>query len=324
MNNAIVVSNITKRYREHTALDNVSFEGPTGSIFGILGPNGAGKTTLLRIINNIIPPDNGEILLFDEPLTDKHMEQIGYLPEERGLYKKMSVGDQVLYLSQLKGLSQKQARERINYWFEKLEIKSWLGRKVEELSKGMQQKVQFIITVIHSPRLMIFDEPFSGFDPINVDILKNEIIELKNKGATILLSTHNMESVEELCDEIVLIDRSKLILYGEVDEIKRKFSKNHFEVTFAHPIDDKKIENWQKNHPHFTINRVNKNNNDKNTISITSNLPIKSNEILLLVIELGEIISFREQLPSMHDIFVTVVQQKEEIYDHEEQITYNN
>jgi ABC-2 type transport system ATP-binding protein len=228
------------------------------------------------------------------------MEQIGYLPEERGLYKKMSVGDQVLYLSQLKGLSQKQARERINYWFEKLEIKSWLGRKVEELSKGMQQKVQFIITVIHSPRLMIFDEPFSGFDPINVDILKNEIIELKNKGATILLSTHNMESVEELCDEIVLIDRSKLILYGEVDEIKRKFSKNHFEVTFAHPIDD------------------------KNTISITSNLPIKSNEILLLVIELGEIISFREQLPSMHDIFVTVVQQKEEIYDHEEQITYNN
>ena len=320
MNNAIEVSNITKKYREHTALDNVSFSVPNGSIFGILGPNGAGKTTLLRIINNIIPPDSGEILLYDEPLSDKHMEDIGYLPEERGLYKKMSVGDQVLYLSQLKGLSQKEAREKINYWFDKLDIKSWLGRKVEELSKGMQQKVQFIITVLHSPKLLIFDEPFSGFDPINTDILKNEILELKDKGATVLLSTHNMESVEELCDQIVLVDKSKLLLYGDVDDIKKKFSKNYFEISFADPIDDEKILNWQNSHSQFVISKNEKNHN---TISISADIPIKSSELLPLILQLGEIITYREQLPSMHDIFVSVVQQKE-VNNYEKQITNNN
>jgi ABC-2 type transport system ATP-binding protein len=321
MKNAIEISNITKKYREHTALDNVSFSVPDGSIFGILGPNGAGKTTLLRIINNIIPPDSGEILLFGEPLNDKHMENIGYLPEERGLYKKMSVGDQVLYLSQLKGLSHKEAREKINYWFDKLDIKSWLGRKVEELSKGMQQKVQFIITVLHSPRLLIFDEPFSGFDPINADILKNEILELKDKGATILLSTHNMESVEELCDQIVLVNQSKLLLYGEVDNIKRKFSKNYFEISFTHPIDDQKLSNWQNSYSQFIIN---KNEKEPNTITISADRQIKSSELLPLILQLGEIISYREHLPSMHDIFVSVVQQKEGFNNYEEQVTYNN
>ena len=211
--------NVVKRYANHTALNKVSLDVPEGSVFGLLGPNGAGKTTLIRIINQITGPDEGEVWFNGERLNASHVAQIGYLPEERGLYKKMKVGEQALYLAQLKGVSHAEALKRLKFWFDKFEINSWWNRKVEELSKGMQQKVQFIVTVIHQPRLLIFDEPFSGFDPINVNLLKNEILNLKANGATVIFSTHNMASVEELCDTIALINKSEKILEGNVREI---------------------------------------------------------------------------------------------------------
>lgn len=216
----IEVINVTKRYAGHVALNNVSLNVPEQSVYGLLGPNGAGKTTLIRILNQITGPDTGKILIDGEPLHPKHVERIGYLPEERGLYKKMKVGEQAIYLAQLKGISKAEATKRLKTWFEKFEIGEWWNKTVEELSKGMQQKVQFITTVIHEPDILIFDEPFSGFDPINANLLKQSILELRDKGATILLSTHNMSSVEELCDSIALINKGEKILEGKVDEIK--------------------------------------------------------------------------------------------------------
>jgi len=224
--------NITKQFANHRALDKVNIDVREGSIFGLLGPNGAGKTTLIRIRNQIIAQDEGELYFNGNKLQPSDVEKIGYLPEERGLYKKMTVGEQSLYLAQLKGLSKKEAIKRLNFWFEKFEIKTWWNRKVEELSKGMQQKVQFLITIIHQPSLLIFDEPFSGFDPINASMLKDEILDQKAKGATIIFSTHNMASVEELCDDITLINNSKVILNGQVREIKKRFKTNSFEVTY--------------------------------------------------------------------------------------------
>ena len=223
-------NNIVKTFAGHTALDDVSINVKEGSIFGLLGPNGAGKTTLIRIINQIFAPDKGELLFNSKPLNPKHVEQIGYLPEERGLYKKMKVGEQAIYLARLKGLSKQDALTRLKYWFEKFEIEEWWDKKVEELSKGMQQKIQFIVTILHEPKLLIFDEPFSGFDPINTNLLKEEILNLKKNGSTVIFSTHNMASVEELCDDISLINKSRVILYGGMEAIRQKYKSNTYEV----------------------------------------------------------------------------------------------
>jgi len=226
------VNNIVKQYASHSALDDVSLEVEKGKIFGLLGPNGAGKTSLIRIITQITAPDSGEVIFNGERLNANHISQIGYLPEERGLYKKMEIGEQVLYLSKLKGLHTTEATKRIKYWFEKLEMKDWWSKKVEDLSKGMQQKVQFVATVLHQPELIILDEPFSGFDPVNADIIKKEILELNKNGATFIFSTHRMESVEELCDHIALINRSKKILDGSVDEIKASYRNNTYWIEY--------------------------------------------------------------------------------------------
>ncbi|OFY96819.1 MAG: ABC transporter ATP-binding protein, partial [Bacteroidetes bacterium RIFOXYB2_FULL_35_7] len=224
--------NVVKKYANHLALDDISLSVQEGSIFGLLGPNGAGKTTLIRIINQITAPDSGNCFLFGEKLKSDHIYNIGYLPEERGLYKKMKVGEQALYLARLKGLSKKDALIKLKYWFEKFEIQAWWDKKVEELSKGMQQKIQFIVTILHEPKLLIFDEPFSGFDPINTNLLKQEILDLKKKGATIIFSTHNMGSVEELCDSIALINKSRKILDGSIHDIRKTYKSNIFEVKF--------------------------------------------------------------------------------------------
>ena len=226
------IENVTKRYSAHTALDDVSLTVPQGSIYGLLGPNGAGKTTLIRVINRITLPDAGRVIFNGNEITDQDIYQIGYLPEERGLYKKMKVGEQAIFFARLKGLSRREAIVRLKEWFVRLGIESWWNRKVEDLSKGMAQKVQFITTVLHEPKLLIFDEPFSGFDPINANLLKQEILRLRDKGATVIFSTHNMSSVEEICDHITLINKSRNILSGSVDELRHRFGDNVFEVTY--------------------------------------------------------------------------------------------
>ncbi|MCC6691118.1 MAG: ATP-binding cassette domain-containing protein, partial [Bacteroidia bacterium] len=231
--NLFTATHIVKRYANHLALDDVTLSVSKQSIVGLLGPNGAGKTSFIRIMNQITAPDTGELFFEGEKLNQKHIAQIGYLPEERGLYKKMEVGEQALYLAQLKGMSRAEAIVKLKIWFEKFEMVAWWKKKVEELSKGMQQKVQFIVTVLHEPKLLILDEPFSGFDPINANIIKNEIVRLKNNGSTVLLSTHNMGSVEELCDEIVLINNSKKILDGAVKDIRKAYRSNTYEIEFT-------------------------------------------------------------------------------------------
>jgi len=230
MKNALVTNSVSKNFGNFTALNNVSITVPKGSIFGLLGPNGAGKTTLIRIINQITLPDTGKVLLDGEPLQQHHIKDIGYLPEERGLYKTMKVGEQALYLAQLKGMSKAEAKKRLNYWFEKFEIGDWWNKKIQELSKGMAQKIQFIVTVLHQPKLLIFDEPFSGFDPINANLIKDEILQLREEGATIIFATHRMESVEELCDDIALLHESNKVLEGKLIDIKRQYKTNTFEV----------------------------------------------------------------------------------------------
>lgn len=227
------VENVSKAYSSHLALDNVSLSVPEGRVYGLLGPNGAGKTTLIRIINHITAPDSGQVLFDGHRLTQDDVSKIGYLPEERGLYKKMKVGEQAMFFARLKGLSRRDAERELRKWFEKFDILSWWDKKVEELSKGMAQKVQFIVTVIHRPRLLIFDEPFSGFDPINADLLKNEILQLKDEGSTVIFSTHNMSSVEEICDNITLINKSRNILSGNVEELRREYFGNRYDITFT-------------------------------------------------------------------------------------------
>jgi ABC-2 type transport system ATP-binding protein len=295
---------VTKQYAGHKALDRVSISVPDGSIFGLLGPNGAGKTTLIRIINDIIAPDSGKLLFKGKEATSKMVEQIGYLPEERGLYKKMKVGEQALYLAQLKGLSKKEATKRLIGWFEKFEINSWWNKKVEELSKGMQQKIQFIVTVVHDPKLLIFDEPFSGFDPINVNILKDEILKLRDNGATIIFSTHNMESVEELCDHIALIDRSKKILEGRMKEIKEAYKTNSFEIAYKSSGSNlstvlkngyEVLTQWQDDEMSRAKIRIKNNDNP--------------NKLLKELIPHIEIHSFNEILPSMNEIFIRKVEE---------------
>ncbi len=294
--------NVTKRFATQTALDEVSICVPEQCIFGLLGPNGAGKTTLIRIINQITAPDSGQILLNGQPIKPEDVHNIGYLPEERGLYKKMKVGEQALYLAQLKGLSHSEAMRRLKYWFKKMDITDWWGKKVEELSKGMQQKVQFITTVLHEPRLLIFDEPFTGFDPINVNTLKNEILFLRERGATIIFSTHNMSSVEELCDNITLINKAKTILDGSVDKIRHDWAGNEYEVVMAGEV-------TPKTNGHFTILQ-NRFEEGKSTLRLKATEEPDTNEILRVMAASGKIISFNPALPSMNEIFIRVVETK--------------
>ncbi|MBR4301871.1 MAG: ATP-binding cassette domain-containing protein [Bacteroidales bacterium] len=296
-----VAEHIEKNFANHRALDDVSVNISENSIFGLLGPNGAGKTTLIRIINQIIAPDKGALFFNGEPLQQKHVAQIGYLPEERGLYKKMKVGEQALYLAQLKGLSKDEAKKRLNLWFEKFDIASWWNRNVEELSKGMQQKVQFIVTILHQPKLLIFDEPFSGFDPINVDLLKNEILELKKIGTTIIFSTHNMSSVEELCDDILLINNSKAILSGKVKDIQRSFKKNIFELVYSGDSDFVLPNEFERI-------SYEKDNFGETVMNVQLKSSESSNALLAFLLQQNiQIKSFKEILPTMNEIFIETV-----------------
>ena len=296
------IRNITKQYANHRALDDVSLHVKKGSIFGLLGPNGAGKTSLIRIINQITAPDGGEIYFDGERLNPTHIGRIGYLPEERGLYKKMEIGEQMLYLAQLKGLSRHDAIERIKYWFEKMEMQSWWNKKVEDLSKGMQQKVQFVATVVHRPDLIILDEPFSGFDPVNVNIIKEEILSLNRSGATLIFSTHRMDSVEELCDHIALINKSKKILDGPLGDIKNTYRTNTYRVEHlpsSEPITA--VDGL------FTIDGVST-GADGNTVLTLKIAPGKTvNEVLAYLIPRVQIHGLKEIIPSIHDIFVQQV-----------------
>lgn len=293
------IRNIVKQYEGHSALDDVSIELEQGKIFGLLGPNGAGKTSLIRIITQITAPDSGEVFFNGERLSSKHIAQIGYLPEERGLYKKMEIGEQVLYLAKLKGLSNTEATKRIKYWFEKLEMKDWWSKKVEDLSKGMQQKVQFVATVLHQPELIILDEPFSGFDPVNTDLIKNEILNLNKQGTTFIFSTHQMESVEELCDNIALINKSRKILDGEVKNIRASYRSNTYWIAYQGDYELKNSENYE------LIATETSNENKIIKLKMKANHTI--NEVLTELLPHAEIHRLEEVIPSMNDIFIEKV-----------------
>ncbi len=297
--------NVDKQYGDTKVLDHISVDVPRGSIYGLLGPNGAGKTTFIRIINQITAPDNGEVHFMGRKLQRDDIGQIGYLPEERGLYRKMKVGEQVLYLARLKGLSKVQAKEQVNYWFKKLEILDWWNRKVEELSKGMQQKVQFVTTVLHNPSLLILDEPFSGFDPINADLLKREILQLREQGTTIILSTHNMASVEEMCDHISLINKSKCILQGEVASIRQEYKSGEYELCFEG--DEMVLTSALINGGCRITGRTQEKQHVKLTIHVSYGET--GNYLLSIAIPLIKILSFSELLPSMNDIFIRKVKE---------------
>ncbi|AUC85170.1 ABC transporter ATP-binding protein [Polaribacter sp. ALD11] len=305
MKNLLEINNVVKKYGDFTALNDVSIHIPKGSVYGLLGPNGAGKTSLIRIINQITMPDSGSIFLDGEVLAPKHTAQIGYLPEERGLYKSMKVGEQALYLAQLKGLSKAEAKKRLKYWFEKFDISAWWGKKIEELSKGMAQKVQFIVTVMHNPKLLIFDEPFSGFDPINAQLIAKEILQLRDEGATIIFSTHRMESVEEMCDEIALIDKSNKILDGKLDDIKREFRTHTFQVGLqtANPkeVEAKLKENFEVSPSNFKLL------NDSLTLNVKLTEGNSSNDLLSFLTSRGEVQHFVELIPSANDIFIQAI-----------------
>src|ERR1035437_6542421 len=290
------VENVVKQFSGHLALDRVSLTVPENTIYGLLGPNGAGKTTLIRIINCITAPDNGEVRLNGKRMTPSDVEHIGYLPEERGLYKKMKVGDQALYLAQLKGMTKTDALKALKYWFEKFEIQDWWNKKVEEISKGMAQKVQFITTVLHEPKLLIFDEPFSGFDPVNTDLMKREILNLRDKGATIIFSTHNMETVEDLCENISLVDKAKIVLQGNVAEIRASHATNTFVVGSKTSLSETEFK------------LVSQKEKDGMFESILMKDPNETNNMLLKkLLDNTEILSFEELLPSMNDIFIKTV-----------------
>lgn len=289
-----IAKDIVKEYGDYIALNKVSITVPKGSIYGLLGPNGAGKTTLMRIINQITAPDSGSLTFDGAPLSKHHVSDIGYLPEERGLYKKMKVGEQALYLAQLKGMSYDEALLKLKFWFEKLDILSWWNKKVEELSKGMAQKIQFVVTVIHEPKLLIFDEPFSGFDPINAAIIRKEILELSQKGTTIIFSTHRMESVEEICDHIALINKAQTILEGPIEEIKKQFANNSYEVIT--------IDRVLNENDYFSIISQKENN-----YSLLLKEGKTQQEALQSIIQQTEIISFRKEIPSMEEIFIKAI-----------------
>ncbi|MCI7140445.1 ABC transporter ATP-binding protein [Alistipes sp.] len=299
----LTAEHVTKRYAAHTALDDVSVAIPRGSVYGLLGPNGAGKTTLIRIINRITAPDSGRVLFDGHEIAPEDIYRIGYLPEERGLYKKMKVGEQALFFARLKGLSRRDATQRLRQWFEKFGITGWWDKKVEELSKGMAQKVQFIVTVLHEPELLIFDEPFSGFDPINANLLKEEILALRDRGATVIFSTHNMSSVEEICDHITLINKSRNILSGRVDEIRRRHGANIFEV--AYRGDEAALRRAVEGRCEILEGA------DGESVYRTLKLHVESDgevrEVIDAVNRAVELRSFREIIPSMNDIFIRAV-----------------
>ena len=307
MTNILEVDRVVKQYGDYVALNEVSLSVPKGSIYGHLGPNGAGKTSLIRIINQITLPDSGTILLDGEKLQPKHVQYIGYLPEERGLYKSMKVGEQCLYLAQMKGLSKAEAKKQLDYWFERLEIKGWWNKKIEELSKGMAQKIQFVVCVLHKPKLLIFDEPFSGFDPVNANIIKDEILALKEGGATIIFSTHRMESVEELCDHIALIHKSNKLIEGPLNEVKRKYRTNTYEVGVMSDNVEKLVYDVTQK---FSLTQTNfKSLNDelKFDIQLGNSAP---NELLHLLTQSGQVTHFVEKIPTVNDIFIESVREK--------------
>ena len=306
MNNILEVNKVVKQYGNYTALNEVSLTVPKGSIYGLLGPNGAGKTSLIRIINQITLPDSGTILLDGEKLQPKHTQHIGYLPEELGLYKSMKVGEQCLYLAQMKGLSKAEAKKQLEYWFDKLDIKGWWNKKIEELSKGMAQKIQFVVTVLHQPKLLIFDEPFSGFDPVNANLIKDEILELREKGATIIFSTHRMESVEELCDHIALIHKSNKLIEGKLNDVKREYRSNTFEVGILTQNVEGLMFDLSQN---FTINPASfKSLNDDLKLNIQLG-KASANELLHILTQRGQVTHFVEKIPSVNDIFIQTVTQ---------------
>lgn len=302
------INNVVKRYSNHVALNDVSLSIPEKSVFGLLGPNGAGKTSLIRIINQITGPDSGEIFFKDQKLRPGHVEQIGYLPEERGLYKKMTVGDQVLYLARLKGLSRWDAKKRLNYWFAKFEMESWWKKKIEELSKGMQQKVQFIVTVIHEPELLILDEPFSGFDPINAQLIKNEILELKKNGATVIFSTHNMGSVEELCDNIALINKAQKILDGSVKDVRKMYRSNTYKISFKGNVMGFTNALWTGGE---VLEKTTEDDIHTFVIKLAPNF--SASNFLMAVLPTCEIHAFNELIPSMNDIFIMKVNEGNQV-----------
>jgi len=305
MNNLLVTKSVSKNFGDFKALNNVSITVPEGSIFGLLGPNGAGKTTLIRIINQITIPDTGKVFLDNTPLQPHHIKDIGYLPEERGLYKSMKVGEQALYLAQLKGLSKVEAKKRLKHWFEKFEIEDWWGKKIQELSKGMAQKIQFIVTVLHQPKLLIFDEPFSGFDPINANLIKDEILQLRNEGATVIFSTHRMESVEELCDHIALIHKSNKVLDGKLNDIKRQYKTHTFEVGLVTQDETKLMQTITSKFETSPAEFKSLNNDLKLNIKLKDNET--SNDLLSFLTSKAEVNHFNELIPTASDIFIKTV-----------------
>lgn len=306
MDKLLVASNVSKSFGEFKALNNVSIEVPKGSIFGLLGPNGAGKTTLIRIINQITMPDTGSVYLDGEPLQPHHIQNIGYLPEERGLYKSMKVGEQLLYLAQLKGLSKSEAKNRLGYWLDRLEIGDWWNKKIQELSKGMAQKIQFVVTVLHRPKLLIFDEPFSGFDPINANLIKDEILKLRDEGATVIFSTHRMESVEEMCDHIALIHESNKILDGKLIDIKRQYKSNVYEVGLL--SDDRAVASRVLGEKFEVVPADFKTINDELQYKVKLPNGVTSNQLLAELTALGQVTHFVEMVPSASEIFIETVQ----------------
>ena len=306
MSSILQAKDVVKIYGDYTALNKVSIDVPKGSVFGLLGPNGAGKTSLIRIINQITAPDSGEVLLDGEALQQFHVQDIGYMPEERGLYKSMKVGEQVLYLAQLKGLTKSEAKIRLQYWFEKFGIMDWWNKKIQELSKGMAQKIQFVVTVLHQPKLLIFDEPFSGFDPINANIIKDEILQLRDDGATIIFSTHRMESVEEMCDHIALIHKSNKVLDGKLTDVKRHYKSNTYQVGIA-DVDNQQLRKVLNDKFELT---------DANFKSIDDDLKLNiklkngdtSNDLLSYLTSKGQVNHFVEVIPSVNDIFIQTVE----------------
>lgn len=298
-----VAENIVKNYSNHRALDDVSIEIPEGAIYGLLGPNGAGKTSLIRIITQITGPDSGKLFFKGAPLVPSDMNRIGYLPEERGLYKKMKVGEQAVYLARLKGISKNESIKRLKTWFEKFEIEGWWDKKVEELSKGMAQKVQFITTVLHEPEMLIFDEPFSGFDPINVELLKKEILDLRQKGTTIIFSTHNMASVEEICSHIALINKSKKIIEGPINEIREKYANDTYQLSFRY-IPDLKPEQFIGAEFEILSQKTEGNRQD---IILQQIKPCNANALLSRFLPYTDILSYQKVIPGMNDIFINLV-----------------
>lgn len=306
MSNILEVQNVVKQYGDYTALNNVSLQVPKGSIYGLLGPNGAGKTSLIRIINQITMPDSGVVFLDGEKLNPEHVKHIGYMPEERGLYKTMKVGEQCLYLAQLKGMPEAEAKKQLKYWFEKFEIQGWWDKKIQELSKGMAQKIQFIVTVLHQPKLLILDEPFSGFDPVNANLIKDEIIELNKKGTSVIFSTHRMESVEEMCDYIALIHKSNKLIEGKLDDVKRQHRTNIYQVgIITNNVEGLMVSLTKK----FTIGQTNfKSLNDDLKLEVHLENH-SSNELISMLTQFGQVTHFMEKIPTVNDIFIQTVSQ---------------